>query len=455
MAERAAVVVLGAGLAGLAAAGVLGDRAVVLEREPRPGGLVRTEEWGGYWFDHVLHLLYFGADRTTENRILDLVGRDVMRAMRPDAWVETVHGTVRYPFQMHLGGLPTEIVVSCLRDLAQVTFGPHTEAPADFTSMLDQTFGRAMCEAFLFPYNRKMWRRPLESLAPSGFQWTITHPDFDGVVRGALEKDQDFATYNAQSWYPVPPGGAPVRGMEVLAVALAGQVRDLRLHHEILEIDLDRRVVTARHAGNELEFAYGEGLCSTLPLPQTVALCKQAPAELREACRTLVRNRVYSASFSIRGPRPENRGLWRYYSDETLIFTRLIYPHHFDEFSAPPDGWGLLAEITEPAEQPRQADAAVLDRCQEDIALAGALPQGCEVIDRHLIVADPAYVVFTVENQPVMEAARTFLRSHGIEPLGRYGRWEYSSMAQVMRDGLAWGEALLAGQAQAAGVVAP
>lgn len=453
MAERAAVVILGAGLAGLAAAAVLGDRAVVLEREARPGGLVRTERWGDYWFDHVLHLLYFGADKATESRILELVGAENMRATRPDAWVEIPEGIVRYPFQMHLGSLPPATVVRCLRDLAEVTFGPHGDPPADFAAMLLQTFGQGMCDAFLFPYNRKMWRRPLESLAPSGFQWTITHPKFEEVVRGALEPEQDFATYNAHSWYPVPPPDAPVRGMEVMARALAGEVRDLRLEHEILGIDLDRRVISARGPQGPVEFQYQDGVCSTLPLPLTIAMCEQAPEDLKEACRQLVRNRVYSASYSIKGPRPENRGLWRYYADESLCFTRLIYPHHFDEYSAPPDGWGLLAEITERAEEPKLPSDELLDRCQADIVRAGALPSGCEVIDRHLIVADPAYVVFTVENQPVMEAARAFLRAHDIEPLGRYGRWEYSSMAQVMRDGFAWGTALTAGEVPAGAVL--
>ena len=38
-----------------------------------------------------------------------------------------------------------------------------------------------------------------------------------------------------------------------------------------------------------------------------------------------------------------------------------------------------------------------------------------------------------------------FLREQGIEPLGRYGRWQYLSMAQVIDSGLALGNQLLRG----------
>jgi hypothetical protein len=39
--------------------------------------------------------------------------------------------------------------------------------------------------------------------------------------------------------------------------------------------------------------------------------------------------------------------------------------------------------------------------------------------------------------QTIVEHAIAHLHSRGVLPLGRYGRWEYSSMAQVMSDGFA------------------
>jgi protoporphyrinogen oxidase len=447
MLEEVDVLVLGAGLTGLAAGSVLGDRALVLEKEARPGGLVRTERFGDYWFDHVLHLLYF-EDATTEARVRDLVG-DALEPCTPEAWVETRAGTVRFPLQMHLGGLDPEAVVDCIGDLVAAASLPPEPPPSTYEEMLLRSFGRSFCDLFFFPYNRKMWKRPLAELAPSGFQWNITRPDLDGVLRGALAADRRFSAYNSRGWYPRPPRGASMRGMEVLARALAGRVPRLQLQSAVEAIDLETRTVTARQHGATESYRYRQACLSTLPLPFTVSCCRQAPEDLRAACRRLVRNRVLSAAFSVRGPRPEERGHWRYYADESLVFTRLVYPHVFDPGCVPEDGWAILAEITERAEEPAGEPGAILERARDDMRRAGALPPACEIVDAHLLVVDPAYVVFSVENEAVIRAARDFLVRHGVTPLGRYGRWEYSSMAQVMRDGFVWAEGVVPRRAAA------
>ena len=75
--EECDVLILGAGLGGLAAARALGSCALVLERELRPGGLVRSEEHNDYIFDHTLHILLPGPQLTVKGLfsiILNLTG---------------------------------------------------------------------------------------------------------------------------------------------------------------------------------------------------------------------------------------------------------------------------------------------------------------------------------------------------------------------------------------------
>ena len=433
--------ILGAGVTGLAAANVLGPRAKVLEREARPGGLVRTECFNGYWFDHVLHILYF-ADCVTERRIQDMLGETLAPCV-PIAFVETRSGTTRYPFQMHLEGLDEDTVIRCLHDLARVAFGPAPGEPRDFQEMLLHAFGREMCEVFMFPYNRKVWRRPLTELADSDFTWNIPSPDFDHVLRGALGKNQAYRPYNACAWYPCPPAAAPWRGMEVLVRALASQVVDLRLEHCIEDVDLERRVVTALHAGRTKQYRFRRGCLSTLPLSTMIEICRPAPHALRQACRRLKRNRVVSVMLSIAGPRPTGRGHWRYYADESLIFTRLIHTHEFDPAMAPADGWGLMAEVMQRSEDPEECPETIIRKTVADVHKAGALSPHSQIIDAHLRVTDPAYVVFSVDSLPIIELARRYLEVNGIVPLGRYGRWEHSSMAQGMSDGFGWADRVL------------
>lgn len=442
MTDTADVVVLGGGLAGLTAASVLAGRAVVIEREIRPGGLVRTENFDGYWFDHVIHLLYF-ADSEIERRVLQMLGADFQPCL-PIAYVELHEGTVRFPFQVNLAGLSTETVIRCVRDFVAATFSPSSEPPRNYAQLLRHTFGEAMCELFFEPYNRKMWLRALHDLAPSGFQWNLARPDLTEVLRGALNGGNHGRPYNARGWYPRPKPDAPQRGMELLTRAFASRASDLRLGQTVEEIDLARRTVRVREGSRTSTLHWRSACVSTLPLPRTVALCRQAPPELRRACAELWYNRVRSVALSIRGPRPKHTGHWRYYADESVCFTRLVYMCEFDPAMAPEDGWALIAEVPERGELPPRPMNELIREVLSGLARVNAVPAGCHVVGEHVLEAEPAYVVFTPQSAEIVDRAQSFLRNAGIEPLGRYGRWEYSSMAQVMGDAFRWADACCA-----------
>ncbi len=438
---EAEVLILGGGLTGLAAGAALGGRAVVLEREARPGGLVRTECFDGYWFDRVIHLLHF-QHGPTERRIRTLLG-DVLAPCPPTAWVESAAGTARYPVQLHLGGLDPEARARCLADFEAACAAGAPDPDTGYDAYLLQTFGRALCDAFFLPYNRKQWGRDLAGLAPSEMTWNLCRPSLEEVRAGALRPSPlQQAAYNSNAFYPRPPAGAPVRGMEVLTRALAARVPRLHLRTTVEAVDLDARTVYARRWGERVAYRFREACLSTLPLPTAVRLCTDAPGDVRAASRRLVHNTVYSVGVAVRGPRPTGTGHWRYYPDERVPFTRLTFMTEFDPLLAPPEGWGVLAEIPVPAETlpPREADLAAAT--QEGLRRVGLLGEGCVVVGAHVMVADPAYVVFTRGTGRAVQRCREHLAAGGVSTLGRYGRWEYSSMAQVMRGGFGWAEAL-------------
>lgn len=429
-------VILGAGLTGLSAASELGKRALVLEKDDRPGGLVKTECFNGYWFDRVIHLLYF-RDPDTETRIKNLLG-DHLSPLIPEAWVEADTQTARFPLQNHLGHFNTETIVNCLTDFARVAFDSTQQQPTHFKDFLFASFGQTLCELFFYPYNQKMWKRPLEMLAPSGFQWNIARPNFEQIVRGAIAPDEHFESYNDNGWYPNPTPSSPIRGMEYLSQALAKHAHNLKLKHQVCSIDCDAQIILAQTPKQQPAFKYKHACLTTLPLPQTIQYCVQAPKTLKQNMKHLIRNRVWTVTISLKGSRPQNTGHWRYYADESIIFNRLIFMHAFDPRSAPQEGWGMMAEITEPAELPQPDLEKLKQNVLEDLSRINIIPSDNEIVDVHAILVDPAYVVFTLENQEIIESARAFLQEHHIAPVGRYGYWEYSSMAQVMRNGFQW-----------------
>lgn len=439
-------VIIGAGLTGLAAASLLGDRAVLLERTGRPGGLVRCERLGDYWFDLVIHLLYF-QDPSTEARIRALLG-DVLAPCPPIAWVETDAGTCRFPIQMHLHGLRPRVRAQILAEMAQLAFGAPAPEPQTVEENFVRAFGPTLCNLFLLPYNRKMWKRPLSSITHRGLSWNVERPDFAAVLRGALEPEYASVAYNSKGNYPRPATGAAVRGMEVVSNALAERVEDLRLNSDVIAIDAAERTIhfsqAARGSIAQQSIRYERRLLSTMPLPRLVELCSDAPDSLRERMAKLRRNRVVSVFIAIEGARPTNLGHWRYFSDESVCFTRLIFMHEFDPGMAPASGWGLLVEVSQRAEDPFGDPEVLCERAIADARRVGVLRRTDRVLESRAAIVDPAYVVLGDGDQEVIDGAMEFFGRFGIDCRGRYGMWKYSGMSQCLREGFEWADAMAA-----------
>src|SRR5437868_6911642 len=141
---RTEFLILGAGVTGLAAAVELKDEAVIIEKENRPGGLVRSQCFHNrYWFDNVLHLLHFKDDEI-QTRIQSMVG-PVLKPCPPVAWIESKEGTVLYPFQLNLGGLNKDARNRCITDYAKAYFQKNGhQKELNYQQFLKTTFGDAM-----------------------------------------------------------------------------------------------------------------------------------------------------------------------------------------------------------------------------------------------------------------------------------------------------------------------
>ncbi|MBN2800448.1 MAG: FAD-dependent oxidoreductase [Deltaproteobacteria bacterium] len=440
MSYSAPALILGGGLTGLSAAWRLGGGSITLERADRPGGLVRAEEIDGYWFDHVIHLLHLRSPEV-EVALRDLLG-EVLAPCPPEAWVVTDAGEARFPLQTHLGTLAPEVVERVLDELARLAYGPAEAGGRSYRDLLLASFGQTLFGLFFEPYNQKMWRRPLDQLAPGGFVWNLERPDLPAVLAGALRPQRVQPTYNSHAWYPRPAAGASVRGMEVLAAGIAARAGDVRLGREVLSVDPQERLVVAEGPDGPERYRWEDACLCTLPLPAAIAMVRGVPASLAREVARLRHNLVLSVGVRVRGPRPQ-LGHWRYYADSSLIFTRLVFLHAFDPSLAPPDGWPLLVEVPWPAEQPWGGEEALIARVLEDVARAGVLPEGSAVLGATVIVADPAYVAFAEGDAEIVAEALGFLQERGITGLGRYGRWEYSAMEGAIRDGWAWADASL------------
>ncbi|HFE45049.1 MAG TPA: amine oxidase, partial [Nannocystis exedens] len=198
------VVVLGAGLTGLAAAYHLQEPCVVAERESSVGGHARTNRRDGYSFDVTGHWLHLRDPR---------VRRLVAEISDEQAWVEVdrktsiyAHGVrVPYPFQANLHGLPLEVVQECLVEFIaarEAAARGDRPPPRTFAEFAETRFGNGIARHFFIPYNRKLWGDAFDRLDASWVDRYVPIPSVAQIIGGALGLAQEGLGYNARFLYP-------------------------------------------------------------------------------------------------------------------------------------------------------------------------------------------------------------------------------------------------------------
>lgn len=429
------IAIIGAGITGLTAGMQLGDRAVIFEKEDRPGGVAKTHCFDdGYWFDNTVHFLLI-RDKDIEVQLMPLLGEDFKHSPLV-VWVETDEGTVRYPFQLNIGGLNKDAQGKCVADFEKaIKEGRHAESYKDF--LLD-TFGQSMCDIFFFPYNEKCWKYPLGDMTSSGQVWNIHQPTIAEVIDGVYRPNITRGNFNTNGYYPCPPKDAPYRGMELLPMALTRNVKNLLTNWDVCGIDLDKKLIWGRNW-----IFYYEHCLSTIPLVKLMDMCTDVPEKLRDEVGRLKWTKLLSIGISVRGERRKGTGHYRYYANPNIPFNKVIYTTEFDKHNAPDDGFGLLIEVKLPNDNEDYDAQGIINDVLTSLYDIEILNSDDVVMGTHLWEVDPAYVIFTKETPSIIEHCKEFLAQYNITSLGRYGGWEYSSMAENIRDGFNYANKIL------------
>ena len=270
------IVVLGGGLAGLAAG--MRSGATVYEAHSRVGGVASSETVDGFTFDRGIHVL-----QTRNQKILNLLEQLGVRmgTLKRNAQIYSHGCYTPYPFQINTAGLPLGLRAVCVWNFC--TRSRNLE-PANYEEWMYANIGRGLATTFLLPYSEKFWTIPAHELT---HDWTgnrVPTPSLLQVLRGAFWNRQTMVGSNAVFRYPQM--GA---GYGVIADALARQVSEIHLDHQAVAIDIAQRRVTF---GNGRVVDY-RALISTIPVTTLVQIASDVPDEVRVAASKLRANSIF------------------------------------------------------------------------------------------------------------------------------------------------------------------
>jgi protoporphyrinogen oxidase len=415
--------VLGAGLAGLSASMVLRRRGLphrVLEAASVVGGLARSAHEAGYTFDCTGHLLHLRREETRA-LVTELLGPESLLAIDRRSVVYTRGVYVDYPFQANVGRLPPELAFACLRDFVAAHHAADPGSPDEtFEAYCLRTFGRAMSDAFMVPYNTKVWGAHPRELSADWCHRFVPRPTLDEVLRGAVGLPNPGIGYNARFLYPR-------LGMGALADALAERAGHVQLATRVDRVDLDTRTVTAED-GAVHEFG---ALVSTLPLPDLLDRVVGLPSEVREARARLGSVPLFYVDLALNTP-VELPFHWVYVPDAELPFYRVGAYSSFSAALAPAGKGSLYVELSA---KERPDLTTLLPELVDSLVGMKILRAREAVRFARLRHVPHAYVRFDSARADSVEIAQRFLRSRDVLSIGRYGTWTYASMEDALVEG--------------------
>lgn len=184
------------------------------------------------------------------------------------------------------------------------------------------------------------------------------------------------------------------------------------MNEKVIAIDIHRKIVKT----TKEEIGY-DNLISTIPFPKLLQLCNIPYDPSIYSWNKVL---VFNLGFDSKGA--DTRNNWVYFPDKGTSFYRIGYYDNIFQTNR----MSLYVELG----FDKDADIDVekwYETVIEDLKSSGII-DGQNVISRHHVIMDPAYVHITKDSIENVKALKQQLKNHHIYSIGRYGSWTYCSI---------------------------
>ena len=430
------IVVLGAGPAGLGAAHWLakaGHEVVVLEKEPRVGGMGASIRIKDYVVDYGPHTFHLKKTPVTE-LFERLVGADTNRVRREARlWLQ---GKL-LPFPLTLSValtelnplLSTRIIGDYLyeRSLGRLS-RPAGWKPASFEAWGVQEFGRALYQLAFGDYSEKMWGLPGGELSVKLAKQKLTGLSLRALlldVLGLLSKDRaEKLGLSREVLYDAYPKMGIGTFFEAMAEEIRAMGGAIELSAQLQSLDIvNGQAKQVTYTANGRLSALGcEAVISSIPLAgltrllpaSDFAMSQHAAARLayRSLCVVhLVLDRDYFSNAH-----------WIYLLDRQLVSNRLSEQKNLSRDSCPPGRTVVTFDITcQHGDYLWKADDSFLiGLAMHDLSVMGVHPR--TVLDAFVLRAPNVYPVYSIGFEREVKTILDQLQGCGnLFSIGRHG----------------------------------
>ena len=457
------VVVLGAGLAGLAAAYELaktGQRITLLEKEGWLGGMARSWKKGDYWLDYGPHRFH-SSDPELIEHIYEVLDKDVVIRDRMSR-IFMRKKFFNYPLKAQnvLQNMPKGLLFRAIWDYMTIRMRQwFKKIPDDnFETWTKKRFGNTLYEMFFGTYTSKAWKMPCTEISADWASQRISQSNLWDTISKTLRppKSGEVRSLVSEFWYPARGGIGQIgrkygEKLEAMGVEIRTGAPVKRIE---TENGVAKRVVWEQDGTEHVTEC--DEVVNTIPLPRILeALDPPIDEETSAAIASLRYLGMLFVYLEVDQPTvsPDH---WIYLPEKHLTIHRITEFKNFSDTAAPGDKTAVCCEITcwIGDEHWNLSFEEAVEIAERDLITVGLLPPGkCRGLDlQRLAYAYPVYDLSYKGNlETLKRAAKSVANLH---TTGRQGLYRYNNMDHSIAMGRRIAETIVRGQDQRADEVA-
>ncbi len=407
------ILVLGGGLSGLAVSHYLKGKCTILEANDVPGGLCRSFQKDGFFYDIGGHIM-FSKNKSVLNEMVSWLGDNVHKRYRINhIWFKDRF--VKYPFENGLSVLEKQDIYECLISFLN---RPKDIAPDNLEDWLICRFGEGISKKYLIPYNKKIWKRDTNVLATDWVE-RIPSPPTEDIVKSAIGIETEGYKHQLHFYYPKQGG------INSLIHSLSDHAPGLKTGFKVTSV---KKKGSEWEISNGAETFYSETLISTIPVFELFAALENVPQKVKKALDNLQYNSLVLGMVGVNHEGMKERAA-AYIPDPEILPHRVCFMKYFTDNNAPEGKSNIIAEITVPPDDNllKTDNEVILEKIVDGVKDICGFSKN-EIIATDMKKLKYTYVIYDMDYNKNVNTVLGYLKSLGIYYTGRFGSFQYINM---------------------------
>ena len=405
------IVILGAGISGLTVSYFLNKfkiKNIVIEKQKKCGGLLKSFKIKRYIFDNFIHISH--AKNPVAKNFFRSSAKNYKINPKPNNLYKNIW--IDHSPQFHLYPLS---FAEKLKIILSYLFRYRTDSfkRRNYENWLKGTYGNYFAKNFPITYTEKYWATKSKNMSTSWIKFRMQPINLKDLIIGAFFNIYKNTFYSSQMRYPK-------RGGYESFLNILKKNKSLKLNKKIKKINLHKKEILLN---GDKKIKYSK-LVSTIPLPEFCQLSKNTPNKILNASKLLRCTAGILVSIGVK--KKIKMRTWFYIYDKKFKAARVYSPSKLSKFNSPKNKSSLQAEIfvDNKVKVTNKYLNYIKNNNIENLVKIGIFEKkDLEVVNVKLLKY--ANVIFDKNCSENRSLIFDYFKKYNIDFVGRFGRWAY------------------------------